>query len=357
MAELCSAAFGGRWSLAVLRPPSLHCQRQRAVAAVAGTCSSRRQQGCSCPSRQNGEAAAIPVRRFRSRCRQQQRARGRRCCLCAPGSAAASGNEHESARPRLLLHAQLLCKCCFFPPPSPLHASGAVSQLLSPSPMLSRLPQIRPVLEARLCADPPALDLPSLACRPPAKGDPLFPPTCRQRTPWPLAAALLPCPGPRARQHPAPQVKLAGRPQQACCATQAPAGPCLELENYCERAADPRGALCSCRGCGVQGRGGVCKTPSRADAAGRELQWKGVLGSASFIAWGKGVFLLRGDLMPFPTESPLPPLRRTRGQKGFEGFGRWLACEESKVQSPLPCLCPRTGLWQEEMLSLLPIPC
>lgn len=87
-------------------------------------------------------------------------------------------------------------------------------------------------------------------------------------------------------------------------------------------------------------KAGVCKTPSHTDAAGRELQWKGFLGSASFIPLGRGVFLLRGDLMPFPTESPLrpsPPPRRTRGQKGFEGFGRRLACEESRVQSPLPC--------------------
>lgn len=30
MAEPCSASLGGRWSLPVLRPPSLHCQRSRA---------------------------------------------------------------------------------------------------------------------------------------------------------------------------------------------------------------------------------------------------------------------------------------------------------------------------------------
>lgn len=128
MAESCSAAFGGRWSLGVLRPPSLHCQRQRA-AAVAGTCSGRRRQGCSCPSRRSGEAAATPARRFRRRCRQQQGAGGRRCCLCVPSPAAASGSEHESARPRLLLHAQLLCKCCFRPaPPAVLLSSVQVSR-------------------------------------------------------------------------------------------------------------------------------------------------------------------------------------------------------------------------------------
>lgn len=205
MAESCSAAFGGRWSLGVLRPPSLHCQRQRA-AAVAGTCSGRRRQGCSCPSRRSGEAAATPARRFRSRCRQQQRAGGRRCCLRVPGPAAASGSEHESARPRLLLHAQLLCKCCFPTAPPPrgpplLRASGAVSQLLSPAPVLSRLSQIRPVLEAGLHGDPPALDLPGLVCRPPEKGDPLLlPPSCRWEDAVVPPSLLCCCPA-RAQGH------------------------------------------------------------------------------------------------------------------------------------------------------------
>lgn len=33
-----------------------------------------------------------------------------------------------------------------------------------------------------------------------------------------------------------------------------------------------------------------------------------------------------------------------------------LAPEESRVLIPLPCWCPETGLWQEMMLSLLPVP-
>ena len=37
--------------------------------------------------------------------------------------------------------------------------------------------------------------------------------------------------------------------------------------------------------------------------------------------------------MPLPAESPPPP-RRTRGQTGWEGFRRWLACEESGLLSP-----------------------
>lgn len=105
MAEPCSASLRGRWSLGVLRPPSLHCQR-----CERGTCSGRRLQGCSYPPPSTGEAAAIPAPAPGSRCRQQHGAQGRRCCL---RSAAASGSEHESARPRLLLHAQLLCKCFF----------------------------------------------------------------------------------------------------------------------------------------------------------------------------------------------------------------------------------------------------
>lgn len=129
----------------------------------------------------------------------------------APSPAAASGNEHESARPRLLLYAQLLCKCFFFfsffpsspPPPSlpvcSMSASRAVSQLISPAPVLSRPPQIRPVLEARLPAGPAAPHLPGSACCciPLAKGEALLlPSTCPVRRCGPRCgcSTLLPQP-------------------------------------------------------------------------------------------------------------------------------------------------------------------
>lgn len=166
MAEPRSASLRGRWSLAVLRPPSLHCQR-----CERGTCSGRRLQGCSYPPPSTGEAAAIPAPAPGSRCRQQHGARGRRCCL---RSAAASGSEHESARPRLLLHAQLLCKCfflllllCFFHLPV---CSRAACQLCAQT-----LPRVGPVLEAGPCC-------PSLAsrCFSP-RGGPSPPSTCPRR--------------------------------------------------------------------------------------------------------------------------------------------------------------------------------
>lgn len=168
MAEPSSAASGGRRSLPGPRPPPRHCQRQ---PAALGTC-----RGCCCPcrARRSAGAAAGPARWPRIRCRQQQGPGGRRCCLCLPGPAAASGNEYDSARPRLLLHAQLLRKCCFFLPPLPLlHASGAARQLLS---VLRRLHQTRPVLEAALRADPPALGPPGLAVISCTGGSLLLPP-------------------------------------------------------------------------------------------------------------------------------------------------------------------------------------
>lgn len=102
------------------RPPSIV-----GGGTGTGTCSGRRRPGCSCPSWRSGDAAAVPG--------PQLAAGGRRCCLCLPGPASASGNEHESARPRLLLHAQLLCKCCFLFPFSPPWKRGRKPAALSNS--------------------------------------------------------------------------------------------------------------------------------------------------------------------------------------------------------------------------------
>lgn len=98
--------------------------------------------------------------------------------------------------------------------------------------MLSRLSQIRPVLEAGLQGDPPALDLPGLVCRPPEKGDPLIlPPNCRWKdavAPRRCCAAALP--GPKGTAAPG----TAGSVGQKALVSVAvaPAGPCPELENY-----------------------------------------------------------------------------------------------------------------------------
>lgn len=286
MAEPCSAAWGGRWSLAVLRPPSLHCQRQPAVvvAAVAGTCWGRQWQGCSCPSRRSGEAAAVPARGFQSRCRQQPRDGGRRCCLCLPGPAAASGNEHESARPRLLLHAQLLCKCCF-PSPAPLLH---VSQFLFPAPMLSWLPQIRPVLEARAVCGSSCPGSAQPVVQPPAKGGPLLlPPMCHRRMPWPLPV-LCCCPA-RAQGH-----SRLSRPEgPSDGAVPRRLRPVLAWSwkiTVREQAAP--GEPCA-PAMAVACKAGVCKAPSCAEAA-RRVVWEGIPSSASSIPLGKGVCLLRG---------------------------------------------------------------
>lgn len=287
MAEPCSAAFGGRWSLAVPRPPSLHCQRQRAAEAAVGTCSGPRRQGCSCPSPRCGEAAAIPARPLRSRCRPQPRAGGRRCCLRVPGPAAASGSEHESARPRLLLHAQLLCKCCCFLTPSPpLPASGAVRQFSLQ--LLFRAGCRRSGLSLRLgcmCRSScPGSAGPGVLS--PAKGDPfLFPPTCCWRMLQP-PSPLCCCPG-WAQGHSSARLSWPEGPGKPVCHTGSGVS-CLEPENYSVRVASPRGVLRSCHG--VSCKAGVCKTPFCAN--------DGVVGwrcpeVCFFYTSGEGSFLTR----------------------------------------------------------------
>lgn len=190
---------GGVWPSSA-RPPSIvsGSERWRAPAPAAGSRDAPTLHGRAGRLRQSrcdGFGAAAGSSRGPEE--------GDAACACP---AQLPPQEMNMSLPGRVSCSMLNCfvSAAFSPPPPPLHASRAVSQLLSPAPMLSRLPQIRPVLEARLCADPPALDLPSLACHPPEKGDLLLPPTCCQRTLQPLAPALLPCLGPRARQRPAP---------------------------------------------------------------------------------------------------------------------------------------------------------
>lgn len=163
------------------RPPSI-------VGGGGGTCSGRRRPGCSCSSRRRGDAAAVPG--------PQLAAGGRRCCLCLPGPAAASGNEHESARPRLLLHAQLLCKCCFLFPFSPPWKRGRKPAALSSSRAGGGILWI--------CPGRRGIPLSSLP----------------QGAGGHRGASLLPWPDPRAQRCPVPRAEL-GRPWALCWAPQA----------------------------------------------------------------------------------------------------------------------------------------
>lgn len=87
---------------------------------------------------------------------------------------------------------------CFSPPPL-----LRVSQLLSPAPVLSRLPQIRPVLEAGAACGSSCPGSARPGVQPPCKGGspspPTLPPTCRRRMPWP-PVVLCCCPA-RAQGH------------------------------------------------------------------------------------------------------------------------------------------------------------
>lgn len=178
----------------------------------------------------------------------------------------------------------------------------------------------------------------------------------------PVIAVLLPCPGPRAQQCPHGRLSWLEGPAEhgmVCCAVQccamlcaailccavpccavlchavlcsavlchatlAAASPCLELENYILRGANPRGALRSHRGCGVTG-GAV---------QGLLLCWccqGGIVGigspelDISYTFWERHFpAQRRADASSCRKPLTLPP-QRPCGQMGSEGLrGCWL---------------------------------
>lgn len=252
---------GGGVCSSSARPPSI------VSGGGGGTCSGRRRSGCSCPSRRSGDAAAVPG--------PQLAAGGRRCCLCLPGPVAASGNEHESARPRLLLHAQLLCKCCFLFPFSAPWKRGRKPAALSSSH---------------------------------AGGGILWICPGRRGIPFPHAGghrsrSVLPWLGPRAQQCPAARAE----PRQALVTVLGPAGSaaCLELGDYRARAAEPRGAPRPLPGCG-------CAGPLRCYAGLRRGPALGAF--CTFSERGFPALTLPADSPSTPPDAP--------GRMGSEGFRR-----------------------------------